>query len=581
MNHVLPSLKCVMLSSLFFPCCLLAQAQASLEENLTRAKVLHHAGAYGQSRLLYENALHRVDRDWQRDLLNYNIGSSLIAEGQPQAALDLWAHTTWAPSPSPWLARRLSWNWAVAKIEQAKYVSTEGPESHLEQIRLLHAALKMFGRAEKAECMWHEALSSDPCLSTLSLQEAIEWTNRRLFALQTTFHTMWRDQASALDLAGAILAAMQRFEESSSQIDCNLVLLQIKSYWNSLEQFPSLNNTLHPAMMAYQTACLIPVNREGLQEARKSFQQLALRFHDPLYLNKEHRTIRLLYAQGLAEGGNLLLAFDAARQQRSFLKGSQEGQWAQQCARFGEEAFKRADFDAARLLWQLTCFWMDEQATLLEHSPSLDDIAKRLLNRHLWTQFFTTHLAFFSEEDQNPALKEALTQLIQSTLSTAASIFSLARDMQLRAFESNQCSSVAWDEALPLINHGETSMQAALKLIQSAPFNSSNQIILTSSIQHAYPFWVEGVNALKKKPKSQSQEVQEIPPPSSTSSSSEKSFSSPQRTLLLQEMEAEDCLDNPPATPPPLERPVHGKVVLSHPFPFLYGFGGYGTSSAC
>lgn len=538
---------------LFLPCCLLAQTQGPLEESLTRAKVLHHAGAYGQSRLLYESAFHLVDRDWQRNLLTYNIGSSLLAEGEPQAALDLWASTAWAPSPSPWLTRRLSWNVAVAKISQTLHVQTQGPEGQLEQIRLLKSASKMFWRAEQAECLWHEALSSDPCSSTLPLQESIESTKRRLFALQANFRTAWLHQASALDLVGAILAAMQRFEESSPEVDCRSTLLQIKPYWSSLEQFSSLNNMLHPAMTAYQTACLAPINRKALHEAKYSFEQIALRFNDPLYLNKEHRAIRLLYAQGLAEGGNLLLASEATKQQHALVKGIQEGQWAQTCATLGEESFRRADFDTARLLWQLTCFWMDEQAALLEHPPSLDDTATRLLTRHLWTQFFTTHLAFLPDNSSQAALKEALTQLVESTLNTAASLFSLARDMQLRSFESNQCLSLAWDQALPLINHGETSMQTALKLLQNAPFSLDTQLKLTNAIQHAYPFWLEGVKALKKKPESHSQDVQEIPPPSSASSSSEKSFSAPQRALLLQEMEAEDRPDNPPVTPLPRE----------------------------
>lgn len=542
------------LFSLFFFNTLLAQnKQATLEESLKRANVLYHAGAYSQSRLLYENALDLVEKDWQKDLLIYNIGSNLLAEGEPQAALDLWSSTKWTPSPSPWLARRLSWNCSVAFIQKAEHIDATFPEGQLQQIRLLHAALRMLEFTAQAECIWHSALSSSPCAPTLKLQEAMEWTRRRLFTLQEAFRTWWIAHSSSLDLIGAILAAMERFEESGGSIHCTQLFHHIAPYSSTLEQFPSLEAHLRPAMMEYQTACKAPFDAHKLHAAREAFQQSVNDFSYPIYLNKESKKIRLLYAQGLAEGGNLFHALHAAQQHRSLLSGSQEGEWAVRCAGLGLAAFEQAQFEAARLLWQLTCFWMDEQAALLDHPIQLDETAQRLLTRHLWTQFFATHLTLFSEQLDETALIEGLTQLVQSTLGTAASVFSLAREAQKHAFEDNQCSEVAWEKALPSISHGEIFMHNALKMLQEHPISHlSNQPAITNAIQHAYPFWVEGVKALHQtNPSAEQHILQEhaLPPLSSP----DQSLSLQQRTLLLQEMEAEDRPTFPQAPPPAKE----------------------------
>lgn len=538
---------------LFLPPPLLQGKPLPLEESLTRAQVLHHAGAYNQSRLLYESVLHEVDRDLQRDILTYNIGTSLLSEGQPQAALDLWSSTMWAPSPPPWLTRRLSWNAAVAEIQKTARLNSTKPEGQLEQLRLLNSALNFFQVTNQAECIWNEALSSKPCRPTLKLQEATEWTEQRLFALQSSFRAEWIQNSRAIDLVGAILAAMERFETDPTEIHCLEAYTQILPYSEALKQFPSVSTALRSALMDYQTACLPPFDAKKFQAAKEAFTEQISRLNFPLYIKKESRKIRLLYAQGLAEWGNLLHAAEGAKEHRALLKGSQEGQWAANCAHLGEEAFAKGQFATARLLWQLTCFWMDEQAALLNHPPKLDETAQRLLNRHLWTQFFTTHLAFLREAIEQPGLQEALTELVQSTLGNAASLFSLAREAQLSAFESNTCSTVAWDQALPLINQGETSMQEALKILQNNPLTQANLLNLTNTIQHAYPFWVDGVKALHQKASEQQQQIQEAhstPPPSF---SSDQSLSIQQRTLLLQEMEADDRPIAPQNAPPERE----------------------------
>ena len=537
------------------PFCLLAQGKPSpLEETLKRANILYHAGAYRQSRLLYENAVHQVDRDANRDILTYNIGSSFLAEGEPQMALDLWNSTTWAPSPPPWLTRRLSWNSAVAQIQKAAQIDSTQLEGQLESLRLLHAAQNMLHITEKAECLWHQALSPTPCLPTLKLQEAREWTQRRLFALQSTFQTGWMINASPIDLVGSILAIMQRFEEGALGKDCTQAIDQMMPYWEEIETLPSLKNALHLGWTDYQVACRLPFDAKTLRTAREFFGQLAERFNYPFYLHKTSQAIRLGYAQGLAQNGDLLHALNAAKQHRSLLKGSQEGGWAARCALLGEEAFMRAQFDAARLLWQLTCFWLDEQAVLLDHVPNLDETAERLLTRHLWTEFFLTHLLFFppGELGDQPALKEALSQLVESTLGTATSLFSLAQETQLQAFEDNECSSIAWDQALPLISHGETFMRTAFTLLQSTPPISLRQPALINNIQHAYPFWAEGVNALHQHARQQHQEVQTTPTLEAPLSP-QTTLSLQQRTLLLQEMDAQDHPLTPRIPPSPKE----------------------------
>lgn len=540
---------------LIAPCTLFAQnKQTALEESLTRANVLYHAGAHSQSLLLYENALDLVDKDWQKDLLNYNIGSNLLAEGEPQAALDLWSTTHWSPSPAPWLTRRLSWNCSIAFIQKAAYVDASQPEGQLEQIRLLHAALKMLEITSQAECIWHRALSSSPCTPTLKLQEASEWTRRRLFTLQETFREWWIAHAAPLDLIGAILAAMERFEESDGSIDCASLLQQIEPYARALDQFPSLDNQLRPSMMNYQKICKAPFDAQKLHAAKEAFQQSAMDFSNPFYLNKENKKMRLLYAQGLAEGGNLFHALHAAKLHRVSLKGSQEGEWAGRCALLGETAFNAAQFETARLFWQLTCFWMDEQAALLDHLPQLDETGQRLLTRHLWTQFFATHLTLLSNQVDETALIEGLTQLVQSTLGTAASLFALAREAQAHAFQDNHCSTVAWDKALPLISHGEVFMHNALRMLQEHPIaHLSQHPAITSTMQHAYPFWVEGVKALQQTQSAETEQHALQEPAASPLSTPDQSLSLQQRTLLLQEMEAEDRPTFPHPTPPAKE----------------------------
>lgn len=537
------------------PWLLCAQTESSpLEETLLRAKVLYHAGAHTQSRLLYEKAAQQVERDEERDIIAYNIGSSLLAEGEPQAALDLWSSTPWAPSPAPWLTRRLSWNVAIAQIQKAAHLDSKEPEGQLEQLRLLHGALKMLHITAQAECTWHEALSKDPCTPTLKLQEARGWTEARLFVLQKAFRRWWIEHASALDLVGGILATMERFRENSTLLDCTEALQHLLPYEEALHPFPSLELSLHSALVQYKEACTPPFDANKLHQAREDFTKRAMRFSYPLYLNQASKSVRLLYAQGLAEGGNLLHALKAAQQHRSLLKGSQEGQWAERCALLGEEAFTKGQFDAARLLWQLTCFWLDEQADILDHPPSLQETGERLLNRHLWTQFFTTHLTFFPENIDRAPLIEALTRLVQSTLGTAASLFSLARETQLRAFEANTCSPISWEQALPSISHGETPMHQALRLLQEGPSTYlANQPAIISTIQHAYPFWVDGVHALTQTSSTQEQTLTSTTPPTPSSSSSDKPFSLQQRTLLLQEMEAEDRPATPQNAPPPSE----------------------------
>lgn len=526
---------------LFLPYSLFGQNKSlTLEENLTRAQVLHHAGAYNQSRLLYESALRYVDTDAKRDILTYNIGTSLIAEGEPQAALDLWATTLWAPSPPPWLTRRLSWNAAVAEIQKTAHLNSLQPENQLQQLRLLKNALTFFQITHQAECLWNKAISSKPCQPTLKLQEAIEWTHTQLFSLQKNFRTQWIQNLRPIDLVGALLAATQRFEESSSTINCLEVYSQMLPYLEALKQFPSLKSVLQPSLIDYQTACFPPFDAKKVHAAKEAFQGQVNRLNFPLYLKKENLRVRLLYAQGLAEWGNLLLAAQAAKEHRTLLSGSQEGQWAANCARLGEEAFIKGQFPTARLFWQLASFWMDEQASLLSHPQKLDEAAQRLLNRHLWTQFFTTHLTFLGDQINQPGLQEALTELVQSTLGSAASLFALAHETQATAFKSNTCSSIAWDLALPLINQGETSMQEALKILQNTPLTQGQLLNLTNTIQHAYPFWLNGVNALQQKASPQEQQIQEslsAPPPSF---SSDQPLSIQQRTLLLQEMEADD-----------------------------------------
>lgn len=153
-------LKALCLFWLLLPMALLnADAPASAEFTLSKAAAYFDAKAYAKAEDLYKGLLQEKLSSWQKDVVKYNLGSALLAEGQFDKALETFQNISLDLASSPLLQFRVKNNMAVAQLRKALMLLRE-IESQPVNLELLYQqciislqkTLSAIEEAEKASC---------------------------------------------------------------------------------------------------------------------------------------------------------------------------------------------------------------------------------------------------------------------------------------------------------------------------------------------------------------------------------------------------------------------------------------------
>jgi len=424
-----------LLLALFLP----LSSFASEREQMLRAKNFLQAGEPEKGRGIYANLLLTKPVGWKRAILEYNIATAYLVEGEPERAAALLEQVPLGRPPFPPLQRAVKRNLAAARFQLGLRKAKEGDE---------RAALYFFRRAlEDSE------VSKLREQAQLHLAHLLYRHTKKQFA-----------EAGLQEGVPLLIAAVRGIEGDLKQLSGNEQLKRIQDeaeswlpFWEKMakeakeplfdeafEQFrgglewieAGSEEALHLLHQSSEALALFFRRMIGGDPLRQTLEQL-LHDYDEAAGYSPLQEARL---QSLIEEQEQIAAETALSLPMEELKRSYRAA-ARGMERRARFRFAVARQQVRRLLWELA------------EGPGT---AKSVLERGIEEAAYALILARYVEKEGEQRLEAAK----QKTLETVASFVRIALKEQEEGFKE-RCQYRPWSEALPLFEKGERTAKRA------------------------------------------------------------------------------------------------------------------------
>lgn len=174
-----------------------------LSSSLREAEIYFEAGEYAPARSLYELQIDNDMPPWEKAILNYNIGTVLLAEQQYAEALSRFESALEGAQNLPLFEQRLSLQIALAKTMIAKEDLNNLQNSGIKSIgrfhkikKAMHEVSRAIITAQEAACALQKAEGAPQCNPSLQL-EKIGSENKQLAALYSKLYAQIYSNAIA------------------------------------------------------------------------------------------------------------------------------------------------------------------------------------------------------------------------------------------------------------------------------------------------------------------------------------------------------------------------------------------------
>lgn len=178
------------------------------ETPLENAAAYFQAEDYSHASQIYEDLLDKKNPLWEREVLTYNLGTTLLAEGEYEKAVALFNEIPLEDDPQPLLEQRVRVNRTLAFLGQARRLEQDGQLDQLEKsLYAYRYALKEIALAFKAHCRLEEAEGAKECKPSKNLnniktsaKESYAALIKKLLTWRIT-HSSWLDGISLIAIS--------------------------------------------------------------------------------------------------------------------------------------------------------------------------------------------------------------------------------------------------------------------------------------------------------------------------------------------------------------------------------------------
>lgn len=556
------------------------------------AREYFEAGNYSHAKAVYEELQDDRLPAWQKNILDYNIATTLLADGNyDEAALSLEILADGNIS-LPLLKQRVLSNLALAKFGQLESrfsaLLEDTKSSHDDYNRLYVAfrgVLADIAKAEAAGCTLEKIEGAESCPESLNIQEMRSEVKNRFDQFQKDYlafhlkHLSLQDGVSELLIGEKmLLKELEKLQKADThpQNHSDEYLQKgnnLKPFWNRLAEI--LKSRSKEANAGAQRALLEKAEQQftkSLSLAGKGdFHESARQMEDSrAALNTlleqliSQSPVREVLQQLLVTYGYALVndpLRDVSLEQileiqtalGSFLKQGVEAEFledykkAQSYLKQGVQALEDSYPVKARLFAEVARFYAQELLEQIDYTPKTQ--AHTVLENVIAKQEFILLLNHLSDqvrvsEKGLDEIDPLMVELQASVLGAADYFLAVVLARQAESFKGDaRCQCRPWDEVIPLFSEGYSKASLAERYLKNGNFKDS---IVGGLQKSAVEKWKEALvkmrakSTSKKQSSQQEEQKNEDQPQSKDQDRQQQDIKLNETLRLVQEMENDD-----------------------------------------
>lgn len=486
------------------------------EQDLRQAAIYYEAKEYQQAQEIYEALIQSKLDSWQKNVVNYNLGTVLLAEGKFEQAISALQQVQ---DENPLLLQRAKTNQAIAQYRLSKQITDDKL-----RIYSLRDALKNLEIAENARCALQklEGFSNQLCKPSENQTRIHTAIKKELSLLEQHYDPSIADLIYSVQVAQVHLDFLEQ-----KQLSPDLKAQYQQLFYNQANAWAPSWNALIPNS-EYVKA--IELMKSGsLLQSREILQKLEVDLKDRLQkiwasVSQKEAITRLIsiYENILAQvplqpirvkgllneikhiqDKGIVKKLDVIAKATAALD-AYELQEAYIYLKVGLQELKRSVRDEAKTPKVILQNAIDDQINALS------------VNRH---RLEIAH--------PKPDLIEIIVQEQKQVLITAKPFYQAAIEAQKAQFKSEGPLSVPWDELIPTFDKGYEAASAASEWIAKYPEQARDKQ------NEALKWWQQALTQINQPEKKEAPPKPEKPQP-------EEKLSMQKVKELLQEMEFDD-----------------------------------------
>lgn len=575
-------LRSVVLSSVFCTLCCFAAAQD--DSAMREARLYFDAGDFVRAASQYKSMIDESLPPWQKDIITYNYGTVLLAQGRWEEALAAYDSITINTNTPLFLLQNLKTNFALAQLLSAnsqQQTLEENAKSTLDDYNILiihyREALDAIEAAKEISCRLSKAEGAEQCEEDANLIEMRLEAKRQLAKLLHNFLNKMLTNANLQEDGFALLTSVKTMlqhldflmntpKDSDSKLNYQALFLQEDTSWrplwkaieSSLEKkstkeqqdlFQKAESAFSDGIASMERGDYIQ-SKKAIEIAVSSlesllqlvFEEKSLKdtvqrvlSHYTLVLYREH--IQLSQLQGLIENQSrieMILKENDNPALKELYKLSQNN------LNLANDSLNQYKQIQARMYVEEARYYIKHMLQILRGPPKNDP--EFVLKNAIADQELALKLnqlrASFESQDSNNEVDNLLVNSQSRTVANAKDFFNTVILRQEHGFhDENKSQKNPWDEVLPRFIHGFQEAKQAKKQLDASQRKSS-----MASQEQTIKAWKEALKELqaKKKTEEKKEEKQQPAQPEPQPLQQPEGTTTNDVLRLLQQMENED-----------------------------------------
>jgi hypothetical protein len=568
------------------------------EMNLARS--YFEAGSYSRAKTIYESVRDDPLDSWKRQIIDYDIGTTLLANGQLDEAIVRLEGLSDTSIELPQLKQKVLFNLALAQIEQLDKqldVLKQNPQaSHEEHIKLFSQfrwVLAAIDKALVAQCELEHLEGAEGCKDTMDLQEL-------RFFVKNSFDLFFADylayRLSSLSLQEGISALL--YGEKALLDQLNVFQQQIfvgkmkenyladflqqmnswKELWERLKDvFGSGSKAVHldkertiferARQLFYDSLKFVEQGNfssatKPLESSKESLKELLNMFFSTSSIKESLQQLSIAYDLALIKEPLQYPILEQISETQSameqIVKQSVDPalfvnyEQAQKYLNLSIQSYKNSSMAKARLLLEIARFFVSSILEQIDFTPKTQP--STILENAIAKQQFILLLSRLKEqvegdEKELEEVEHLLPELQEIVLKAANRFLEAVLAHQNESFSKGgdtACQCRPWDEVIPLFSDGYANAESAMQhLKMKAPNSGSIQYLQKRAIDYWKEALIRMRSSTTKQPKEEPQKQSSPQTPAESQKDLSKGDQQQNSSLnevlrFVQEMENED-----------------------------------------